>query len=188
MLKKLNGNDRGATSVIERGFMFIVIFVIFSFAIDVVLLAGTMITASHQLTYAADKCEFQNGFLGNGRLNPNDKVWTNNDFQQYLSKGLAAVGVDGINYPWSLTCIHTSNGGTTHVVCTGTTCDSSHNCAGNFLTKAGQLKDSSYHYGDMSTLQLTYTHFYRFSGKIFYMSHKLSEINLTRDFNYIYVF
>jgi len=68
MLKKLEGNDIGATTYVERAFTYMVVFFFFTFIIDVILLGATFITANNQLNYIATKLQFQNGFIGGGEL------------------------------------------------------------------------------------------------------------------------
>ena len=102
MLKKIKDNNIGATSYIERTLMYLIIFCVFTFILDLILLGATMIIANHQLNYIASKLQFQSGFIGGSENSKNETQWDNDKIFEYLDSGMKSVGIDGVNQMWSL--------------------------------------------------------------------------------------
>ena len=103
MLNKLEDNNMGATSYVERTLMYVIIFFVTTFALDLIFLACTMIVANHQLGYVCSKLEYQNGFIGqNSSLNDSSLAWSNKVIHDYLDAGMKSVGIDGVTYAWAL--------------------------------------------------------------------------------------
>lgn len=195
MLKKLENNNIGATSYVERTLMYLVIFFVTTFILDLILLAATMIITNHQLNYVAAKLQFQSGFIGSAVGNGDvTGHWSNRDIYEYLDAGMESVGIDGTKYTWKLTYdkdIYDSNGKKYDTVIFDSNGVKNYNYVtpGNNID-VNNLDDTSSGASNIyetSSLKLTFDYHYKFSGKLFYMLHVLTEMNLYSDFANKYV-
>lgn len=195
MLKKLENNNIGATSYVERTIMYLVIFFVTTFVLDLILLAATMIIANHQLNYIATKLQFQSGFIGNASGGDEQTGhWSNRDIYEYIDAGMKSVGIDGVRYTWQLAYdkdIYDEDGKKYDTVIFDSigAKNYSYVTPGNKV-KINNLDDVNTGLSNIyetSSLKLSFDYCYKFSGKLFYMLHVLTEMNLYSDFSNKYV-
>lgn len=101
MLNKIKNNNIAATTAVERGLMYLCIFFVGTFILDMILLATTMLTLNHELNYVATKLQFQGGFVGS-TVDDNSSHWVNRDFYNYINGAMAKFGIDGTVNVWGL--------------------------------------------------------------------------------------
>ena len=196
MLKKLENNDIGATSYVERTFMYVVIFCLSIFALDVILFGVQMLIANHQLNYVAKKCEFQNGFLGTGSTSDRyGGYWSNGDFMDYLDGGFAATyGENGTIWNLSVCEIKDTsysqlsqseyaNMGTYGIVCGNG--DFSSNSYGATVLNDYQSKNNGAEYLNTGVLRLRFRHSYRLFNMLEDM--KFKDVYLYKTFSYLFI-
>lgn len=197
MLKKLENNDIGATSYVERTFMYVVIFCLSIFALDVVFFGVQMIIANHQLNYIAKKCEFQNGFLGNSSVSDRySGYWANSDFREYLNSGFATTYGENKTI-WNLSICEVAQGnklnsptfkaeniGTYNIVCG---CgDFGSNSKGNTVLNDYKSKDNGAEYLNTGVLRLKFRHSYRFF-KFFVKNLNNRDVYLYKTYSYLFI-
>lgn len=189
MLKKLENNNRGATSYVERGLIFMVVFIMSIYAIDLIELCSSMIIANHQLNYVAYKCQYQNGFLGGAAEDWGEDKWSNKQFQRYLSAGLGSIGVDGDIYEWDLSfakknVVSNSYEAWTEICRGGKVIDNS--TLGSSIQRISDFSNTNVNYLDTGCVRLRYDHRYRLSGRVLNLS-KPSKIVLYQEFDFLYI-
>ena len=174
MLKKLN--NKGAFTLWERGFLYIILLCIFAFALDICILCLEIHTTSHQLAYVAEKLSFQGGFIG--AKSPSSQYWSNQDVYNYFNKSMVRFGVDGKNLHWSLYCngdrvIDTNNGEIVRM-----------NYTNGSRVGVGQLAP---HYSKSCSLTVNFQHKYFFSGQILKLNPIVKQYTLTNRFHCLYI-
>ena len=98
-LSELKNNNECSFTMLEKGTAFIAILLLGCFALDAIMFASTMVTASHQVSYLAEKLMAQGGFIG---VSNDTKHWSNEEIYNYLLGGFEKNGVDGKSLNWGL--------------------------------------------------------------------------------------
>lgn len=180
MLKKIKNNNKGAFTIWQRGFLYLILFCVFTFAIDICILGLEILTTSHQLAYAAEKLSFQGGFIGANP--PNSNHWSNEDFYDYFNRSLVRFGVDGVNYHWSL--YSNEDGADVRIVDTdsGSPINLSHVSS----PRVGVNQISS-NYAKDYVLTINFQHKYFFSGNVFKFSSPVNTYTLSQRYKCLYV-
>lgn len=173
MLRKLKNNNTGAFTSWQRGWMLLVLFCVFTFALDVCMLGIEMLTMSHQMAYMAEKLSFQGGFRGQG--GDGATIWSNRDFYNYLGRSLRRFGINGNKGTWSLSC----DGG--HVMGTNGCDDGYRNSE---KTGYGSI---SYGYGVEHKINLNIQQPWFFSSRVFPFLSGVRSYNLSERFYSLYL-
>ena len=175
LLKKLKNDNRGDFSYLEVGFTYVVLFFVGTFILDLILLAATMLTLNHQVTYLANKLSFQGGFIG---TSSDVRHWSNQEIYNYLKSGMSKVGINGINNQWGLDYKPNIDGSWMTII------DSSKSPAydRNYKSSSIGSKGIATNFHQSSSIRLWFDYEYKFSGKIFNFTNVLTRLHLDVDF------
>lgn len=176
MLGKLKNNNRGAFTLWQRGFLYVVLFCVFIFALDVCILALQILTTSHQLAYVAEKLSFQGGLVGANA--PNSNYWTNEDIYNYFNRSMIRFGVDGKTCNWTLSVdgteiINAKAGGVTKL-----------NAVSGNKVSEGNISSN---YASSSVITIWFQHKYFFSGNVFRFPSSTNGYYLTNKYQNLYI-
>lgn len=180
MLRKLKKNNKATLTIWQRGLLYVILFCVFTFALDICILGLEVLTTSHQMAYAAEKLSFQGGFIGS---NPSSaSYWSNEDFYNYFNKSLYRFGVDGVNLHWSLYV--NENGQSKRIVDTDSGSPINLSYVSSSRVSAGQISPN---YGRDAYVQINFQHKYFFSGNVFKFPGTVSTYTLTQRYQNLYI-
>ena len=181
MLKKLKYNNRAAFSQWQRGYMYMIMFFVFTFCLDIMLLALQFLTTAHQINYVATKLSFQGGFIG--QITGSAKYWSNEEIYTYINKSMVRFGIDGINYHWWLWDVKPGGGSTTVVATDGIGCNYGYKNR-NSHYGAGEVASS---YNTEKLIRIGFNHKYFFSFRVFHYNSSTHVYYLTHRYQNEYI-
>lgn len=180
MLRKLKNNNKGAFTTWQKGWMLLILFFVFTFAIDICILALEIATESHQLSYVAEKLSFQGGFIG--ATSEGAATWTNKDIYDYFSRSFIRFGTDGVHLHFKL--VAKEGGSTVVIINTNSGAPVQSNYKSRSKVGVNQISKT---YGEEASLTLSFDHKLFFSSRVFPFLIPIHTYQLTERYYNLYI-